>query len=65
MEGRLRRQKLRIRVDSECRHCSRPLSLEVDDELRWTVLSDGAEPLLFEPDIAWSTFRGENIIHDY
>jgi len=23
------------------------------------------EPLLFEPSIDWSTFRGANIIHDY
>ncbi len=65
MQGRLRRQKLTVRVDSECHHCRRPLRLEVDDDLRWKVLSPGAEPLLFEPDMDWDRFRGPNIIHDY
>ena len=65
MQGRLRGDKLKVRIDSECCHCLKPLSLEVDDELRWQVLSPGAEPLLFEPDVQWSTFRGESIIHDY
>jgi hypothetical protein len=37
----------------------------VDDELRWRVRSSGASPLLFEPDVDWSTFRGQNIIDDY
>jgi len=54
-----------VRIDSECQHCARPLAIEVDDDLRWQVLSDGASPLLFEPDINWASFRGINIIHDY
>jgi len=41
------------------------LSIEVDDELRWRVHSPGAQPLLFEPEIQWNNFRGQNIIHDY
>jgi hypothetical protein len=57
--------KLRVRIASQCQHCSRPLALEVDEELRWRVISQGASPLLFEPDVDWSTFRGRNIIHDY
>ena len=54
-----------MRIDSECSHCAKPLSLEVDDELRWKIRSPGASPLLFEPDVQWSTFHGQNIIHDY
>jgi hypothetical protein len=41
------------------------LVLEIDEELRWTVISEGSSPLLFEPDMHWDTFRGPNIIHDY
>jgi hypothetical protein len=52
-------------VASECHHCSRPLALEVDEQLRSRVMSRGASPLIFEPEIDWSTFRGPNIIHDY
>jgi hypothetical protein len=37
----------------------------VDEELRWRLLSPGASPLLFEPDIDWNRFRAANIIQDY
>jgi len=39
--------------------------MEVDEELHWRVVSRGASPLLFEPDMQWDSFRGANIIHDY
>ncbi|MGB9106562.1 MAG: hypothetical protein WCC59_17555 [Terriglobales bacterium] len=63
MQGRLRGEKLRVRIESSCRHCARPLTIEVDDDLG--VLSPGASPLLFEPDMNWQSFHGRNIIHDY
>jgi hypothetical protein len=65
VQGRLRGEKLRVSIASQCRHCSRPLALEVDEELRWRVTSPQASPLLFEPDLDWNTFSGPNIIHDY
>jgi hypothetical protein len=65
VQGRLRGEKLKVRIDSECRHCSKPLRIEVDQELHWRVQSPGASPLLFEPDMQWDTFRGPNIVHDY
>jgi hypothetical protein len=37
----------------------------VDEQLQYRVFSHGPSPLLFEPDIDWTTFRGANIIHDY
>jgi hypothetical protein len=37
----------------------------VDQDLRWKVESSGARPLLFEPDVDWSRFRGPNIIDVY
>jgi len=39
--------------------------MEVDEQLRYRVLSPGASPLIFEPDIDWKSFRQANIIHDY
>jgi hypothetical protein len=65
VQGRLRGEKLQVRIDSECHHCARPLALKVDEELGWRVLSRDASPLLFEPEIDWNAFRGHNIIHDY
>jgi hypothetical protein len=65
VQGRLRGEKLRVHIDSECHHCARPLTVEVDEDLNWRVLSRGASPLLFERDMDWGTFTGTNIIHDY
>jgi hypothetical protein len=65
VQGCLRGEKLWVRVDSECHHCSRPLTMEVDHRLGCRVFSRKATPLIFEPEINWSTFRGANIIHDY
>jgi hypothetical protein len=56
---------LRVRIDSVCHHCSQPLTIEVDDELRSRLASSGASPLLFEPDMNWDAFHAPNIIHDY
>ena len=39
--------------------------IDVDEELVWKVVSAGASPLLFEPDMNWKAFSGANIIHDY
>lgn len=65
MQGRLRSEKLTVHIDSECKHCSRALVIEVNDELTYNVLSAGASPLLFEPDIKWNAFSSANIIRDY
>jgi len=37
----------------------------VDSELNSQVREKEAEPLLFEPDVIWETFKGPNIINDY
>jgi len=37
----------------------------VDSELKAEVREKEAEPLLFEPDVDWKTFKGANIISDY
>jgi hypothetical protein len=65
VQGRLRGERLQVRIDSECKHCSRPLTIEVNEELAWKVITAGASPLLFEPSMNWETFSGANIIHDY
>jgi len=65
VQGRLRGEKLTIEIESECAHCGRTLHICVDSELNSQVREKGAEPLLFEPDVDWKTFKGANIIDDY
>lgn len=65
MQGRLRGQKLSVELESECAHCGKALHISVDGELNSQVREKDADPLLFEPDVDWKTFKVANIIHDY
>jgi hypothetical protein len=60
---RLRGRAITATVGSRCRHCQRPLVLDVNSDAacRCSV----ASVLLFEPTIDWSQFRGESIVDDY
>jgi hypothetical protein len=65
VQGRLRREKLTVRIDTACGCCGRRLRLTADEELRFAVESRGAEPLLFEPHVDWGAFRGRDIRRVY
>jgi len=54
-----------VEVETACAHCGRELHLTLDSELSWSVNEDGADPLLFEPDVDWKRFDKPNIIDDY
>ena len=41
------------------------MRIGLDSELRYEVRDTGARPLVFEPDIDWSTFTEPNIINAY
>ena len=64
MQGRLRRAPLTVRIDSRCATCARPITVAVDQDLRWRA-DPGPGPLVFEPSIDWARFRAPNIIDDY
>lgn len=65
VQGRLREERLSVVVSTECAHCGRPMHIEIDSELKYRVGEEGAEPLVFEPQINWATFQEPNIIHAY
>jgi hypothetical protein len=65
VQGRLRNENLSVKIESECAHCGKKLHLTLDSELMWSHEEVDANPLVFEPDVDWSHFKGVNIIHDY
>ena len=65
MQGRLRGEKLSVELESECAHCGKTLHISIDSELNSRVGEKDVEPLLFEPDVDWKTFKGADIINDY
>ena len=36
-------------VETECGHCQQPLHIEIDSELEFNVVEEGAEPLVYVP----------------
>jgi len=41
------------------------MRIELDSELKYRVVDDGADPLVFSPHINWATFTEPNIIDAY
>lgn len=62
MQGRIRNQPIVADVRTQCAHCDEPIRIEVDDELRYRVRSEGAEPLISAPLINLRKLKDSNII---
>jgi hypothetical protein len=65
VQGRLRRERLSVKIETECGHCAIPMSITVDSDLNSQVNSEGAVPLVFEPEVNWDGFTEPNIINAY
>jgi hypothetical protein len=65
VQSRLRKQNVEVEIETSCAHCGRVMHILVDDQLRWRVREQGADPRVFLPKIDWASFRGRNIINDY
>ena len=65
MQGRLRNERLSVKIDSECAHCGQNIHLIFDTELAWSVGKNDTDLLVFEPEVDWRHFKGANILHDY
>ena len=62
VQGRLRNESLSVSVQTECAHCSRPLHLEIDSDLKYRVEGEATEPLVFVPLVNFSKLTEPSII---
>jgi hypothetical protein len=62
VQGRLRDEKLSFSIETECGHCSRPLHIEIDSELKYRVLDDGANPIVYLPMVDFEELEDPSII---
>lgn len=62
MQGQLRDESLTVVVTTQCAHCGQPLHLEIDSELTYRVMEDGAEPLVFVPMVDFGKLEDPSII---
>jgi hypothetical protein len=62
VQGHLKDEYLSVAIETECGHCHRPLHLEVDSELEFRVLEEGADPLVFVPLVDFAKLEDPSII---
>ena len=68
VQGRLRNQSLAIEIETECGCCGRELRINSvcdGNSLKHEGRTEGAEPLVFEPQVDWTRFTEPSIIHAY
>jgi len=65
VQGQLLKTYLSVEIKTECAHCSQPLHITLDSELKYHVNNEGAEPLVFEPHVNWQEFTDPSIINAY
>ena len=49
MQGQLRGENLSCVIQTECAHCHQPMEIEIDSELKYRVLNEAAEPMVYSP----------------
>jgi hypothetical protein len=64
VQGHLKRETLAVALRTECAHCARPLRIKVDSELKWGA-EEGADPLVFIPEVNFEKLKAPNIIDDF
>ena len=52
-------------IETECAHCSSPIKIEIDSDLRYKTGSEGCEPLIFIPDIDILSIKDLSIIDSF
>jgi hypothetical protein len=65
VQGHLWNRDVEVEVRTTCAHCGDAMELVVDSELNHRVVRGGHDPLVFEPEIDWSTFTDPTIIDGY
>ena len=65
MQGQLLEKKLSFVIESECGHCHEPLHIEIDSDLSYRVLEEGAQPLVYAPLIDVQKLNEPSIIDSF
>jgi hypothetical protein len=62
VQGQLRGERLSFVIETECAHCARPLHIEIDSELNYRVVEEGADPLVLVPLVDFGKLEDPSII---
>ena len=65
MQGCLRNESVTATLETRCAYSGRALTLFISVDGDVDVREEGASPLLFEPEIDWTTFTKAHILDDF
>jgi len=65
VQGWLRKRDLKVRIETKCACCSKAMSIDIDNKLNVVVHSSGAQPLVFIPDVDFTTLSDPSIIDSF
>jgi len=54
-----------VTIETVCAHSDRPMRITLDSEMKVSIDDQGAEPLVFMPQVDWAHFSEPNIIDAY
>jgi hypothetical protein len=49
VQGQLKKESTSVIIKSECAHCANPVTIELDDKLKYRITEEGASPVVFIP----------------
>ena len=61
----MRGESLSVVIGTECAHCSEPMHIELDDQLEYWVREEGADPIVFIPQVDFQKLEDPSIIDSF
>jgi hypothetical protein len=65
VQGQLRQEKLSFLIETECAHCGKPIHIQIDSDLNYKVREVDASPLVFVPNVNFTTLKDPSIIDGF
>jgi hypothetical protein len=62
VQGQLRGEPLTFEIATECAHCARPIHIQIDSQLNYTVQEKDAAPLILAPIVDFDRLQAPSII---
>jgi len=65
VQGQLRNERLSYAIETECAHCARPIHIEMDSDLNYSLAEKEADPLILAPMVDFGKLQDPSIIDAY
>jgi hypothetical protein len=62
VQGQLRNERLTFAIETECAHCARPIHIEMDSDLKYSVMEQDSDPLILAPMVDFGKLQDPSII---